>query len=133
MIYVVGKSRQRTRSSRNPHGKVNNASGAGASAGGATGDVMDSILSSATGVTTRLQREQLQKQEHPPAPLPPPAPSETPSGPPAPICDTLTVETSADKDNNPSPPLLTMAVTPPPCEPINATATTAATTIGSAR
>ncbi|XP_054281476.1 uncharacterized protein LOC128999132 isoform X3 [Macrosteles quadrilineatus] len=119
---LLRKSRQRTRSSRNPHGKVNNASGAGASTSGAPNDPMDSILSSATGVTTRLQREQLQKQEHPPAPLPPPAPSETPSITPNPICDT--VET---KDNNPSPtpPLLTVAVTPPLTISLNKTCASA--------
>ncbi|KAG8241771.1 Gei-8p [Homalodisca vitripennis] len=124
---LLRKSRQRKRSSRKPYGKVNNARGAGGGAS-ATNDPMDSILSSVIGVTTRLQREKLLKKEHPPAPLRPPASSATPSIPPTPICDTLTVETSADKEQTTPPPLLTMAMIPPHCEPlITLTATPTAT------
>ncbi|XP_018902999.2 uncharacterized protein Smr isoform X4 [Bemisia tabaci] len=59
---LLRKSRQRTRSSRNPHGKV---TGGNANSANANGTPMDSILNSVSGVTTRLQREQLQqKQEY---------------------------------------------------------------------
>ncbi|XP_046678992.1 LOW QUALITY PROTEIN: nuclear receptor corepressor 1-like [Homalodisca vitripennis] len=69
------RKQQRKRSSRNNHRKVNVSAGA-------TNSAMDLILSSGTGVTTRLQFEQMQKKEHPPTVS-------------TPICDKLTVETSA--------------------------------------
>uniref|UniRef100_A0A1B6DW30 Nuclear receptor corepressor 1 n=1 Tax=Clastoptera arizonana TaxID=38151 RepID=A0A1B6DW30_9HEMI len=119
---LLRKSRQRPRSSRNPHGKVNTAGGS-TSASGTGADPMDSILNSATGVTTRLQREQLQKQEHPPPPPPPPAPSETTvtvniPPPPLPLpasdCDNISASVVPSAKDRDSPPVLTMAVTPPP-------------------
>lgn len=108
LLNFTGKSRQRTRSSRNPHGSKVGASAGGGAAGGAGGgsgtDLMDSILNSA-GVTTRLQREQLQKQEPSHPSLPPASPTD---------CDINQVTKESDSLALTAPPVLS----PPPSQSV---------------